>query len=57
MNQVNDIFITSPENGYFVSEKNNWWLKEFKIGDNCKGVLACDSKDFELTINSFDLSH
>jgi len=55
MNQVNDIFITSPENGYFKNREKSWWLNEIVIGEKCKGVIACDLENTELTILRFEL--
>jgi len=55
MNQVNEIFITSPENGYFKNRENSWWLNEIEIGEKCKGIIAYDLENTELTISRFEL--
>ena len=56
MNQVNDIYITSPKSGYFKNPEKNWWLNEIEIGEKCKGMIACDSKTIELDITPFKLT-
>lgn len=55
MNQVNDIFITSPAHGYFKNPKNSWQLQEVSIAENYASVLAFDAKDAEISLSTFIL--
>jgi 4'-phosphopantetheinyl transferase len=54
MNEVNDIFITSPEGGYLKKPENFWHLTEIIIADNYAGVLACDAVNYNLNISPFN---
>ena len=56
MNQVNAVFITSPENGYFKNPQKSWLLNEIEIGEKCRGVIASDSENIEVKIFPFELN-
>lgn len=55
MNQVKEIFITTPESGYFQKLRNLWQLQELEIADNCLGVVACDAENVEVVLSEFTL--
>lgn len=55
MNQIKDIFITAPVNGYFKNRANLWHFSEVDIAENFIGVLACEIENVEISIDSFGL--
>ncbi len=57
MNQVNDIFISSSDNGNFKNSGNHWNLHEIEIGENVVGLVACDTLNMSLTISPFNLKN
>ena len=54
MNQVKDIFITSPGSGGFRKEKM-WYFNELKIAKKFLGVVACEDEKMALSTSFFHL--